>query len=58
MARRFMPRLIAERSEARAGRVWLIRVYQDVCKADLKADGSGFKRRSSGAVLAAEKRAA
>jgi hypothetical protein len=58
MARRYMPRLIAERSELRDGRVWPVRVYQDARKADLLADGSGFRRRTAGAVLAVEKRAA
>jgi hypothetical protein len=60
MARRrfYMPALLAERTETREGRVWSIRVYQDVHKADLLADGSGFRRRTPGAVLAVEKRAA
>jgi hypothetical protein len=58
MARRYMPRLIAERRERRDGRVWAVSVYRDARKADLLADGSGFRRRTPGAVLAAEKRAA
>jgi hypothetical protein len=46
-----MPALVGERLERRDGRSYRIRVYREATRADLLANGDGFKRRSSGAVL-------